>query len=65
VERSNLGNLFGVPAHLYRQVLSDLAGWLGARIRRQPVEAFKRELGLRYFSGFATRRWREFFRLPN
>ena len=65
VEQSNLGNFFGVPAHLYRQVLSDLAGWLGARIRRQPVEAFTRELGLRYFSGFATRRWREFFRLPN
>jgi glycosyltransferase involved in cell wall biosynthesis len=65
VERSKLGNWFGVPAHLYRQALSDLAGWLGAHIRRQPAEAFTRELGLRYFSGFATRRWREFFRLDN
>jgi glycosyltransferase involved in cell wall biosynthesis len=65
VERSKLGNWFGVPAHLYRQVLSDLAGWLGARIRRQPAEAFTRELGLRYFSGFVARRWREFFRLDN
>jgi glycosyltransferase involved in cell wall biosynthesis len=62
VERSKLGKLFGVPAHFYRQALNDLAGWIGARVRRQPAEAFTRELGLRYFSGFATRRWREFFR---
>jgi glycosyltransferase involved in cell wall biosynthesis len=65
VERSKMGKLLGVPAHFYRQALSDLAGWLGARIRRQPAEAFTRELGVRYFSGFATRRWREFFRLDN
>lgn len=61
VERSKLGKLFGVPAHFYRQALSDLAGWISARIRRQPAEAFASELGLRYFGGFATRRWREFF----
>jgi hypothetical protein len=60
VERSKLGKLFGVPAHFYRQALSDLAGWARARTRRQPAEAFTRELGLRYFVGFATRRWREF-----
>jgi glycosyltransferase involved in cell wall biosynthesis len=63
VERSKLGKLFGVPAHFYRQALSDLAGWVAARIRRKPAEAFTRELGLRYFGGFATRRWREFFGL--
>ncbi|MGH9514627.1 MAG: glycosyltransferase [Terriglobales bacterium] len=62
VERSKLGKLFGVPAHFYRQALSDLGGWIRARIRRQPAEAFTRELGLRHFSGFVTRRWREFFR---
>jgi glycosyltransferase involved in cell wall biosynthesis len=61
VERSNLGKLFGVPAHLYRQALSDLWGWVRARIRQQPAEAFTKELGLRYFSGFVMRRWREFF----
>jgi glycosyltransferase involved in cell wall biosynthesis len=60
VERSKLGKLFGVPAHFYRQALNDLAGWIRARIRHQPAEAFTRELGLRYFGGFATRRWREF-----
>ena len=61
VERSKLGKLFGVPAHLYRQALTDLAGWIRAQIRRRAAEAFSRELGLRYFSGFAGRRWREFF----
>lgn len=61
VERSKLGKLFGVPAHLYRQALSDFAGWIGARMRRHPAEAFTKELGLRYFAGFASRRWREFF----
>jgi glycosyltransferase involved in cell wall biosynthesis len=63
VERSKLGKLFGVPAHFYRQALNDLAGWIGARVRHQPAEAFTSELGLRYFAGFATQRWREFFRL--
>jgi glycosyltransferase involved in cell wall biosynthesis len=61
VEQSKLGKLFGVPAHFYRQALSDLAAWIRGRIRRQPAEAFTGELGLRYFAGFAMRRWREFF----
>jgi glycosyltransferase involved in cell wall biosynthesis len=61
VERSKLGKLFGVPAHFYRQAFSDLAGYIRAHIRRQPAEAFTSELGLRYFGGFVTRRWRGFF----
>ncbi|HXF12505.1 MAG TPA: glycosyltransferase [Terriglobales bacterium] len=61
VERSKVGKLFGVPAHFYRQALNDFAGWIRARARHQPAEAFTRELGLRYFTGFAGRRWREFF----
>lgn len=64
VEQSKLGKLFGVPAHFYRQALDDLAAWIRARIRRQPAEAFTSELGLRYFGGFAMRRWREFFGFP-
>ena len=63
VERSNLGKLFGVPAHMYRQAMADLGGSIRARIRRQPAEAFTSELGLRYFGGFVARRWREFFGL--
>lgn len=61
VERSKVGKPFGVPAHFYRQALTDLVGWIDAGIRREPSEAFKSELGLRYFCGFATRRWRDFF----
>ena len=61
VERSKLGKFFGVPAHMYRQALNDFVGWIGASIRRHPAEAFTRELGFRYFGGFVSRRWREFF----
>jgi hypothetical protein len=61
VERSKMGKLLGVPAHFYRQALSDLAGWIGSGLRRQPAESFARELGVRYFAGFAMRRWRQFF----
>jgi glucosyl-dolichyl phosphate glucuronosyltransferase len=63
VERSKLGKLFGVPAHFYRQALNDVLRWILAGIRRQPAEAFTSELRLRYFGGFAMRRWREFFGL--
>ena len=63
VERSKLGKLLGVPAHFYRQALSDGRGWILAKIRRQPAGAFTHELALRYFAGFAGRRWREFFGL--
>jgi glycosyltransferase involved in cell wall biosynthesis len=63
VERSKTGRLFGVPAHFYRRALGDAVAWTIASIRRQPVEAFTNELRLRYFGGFATRRWREFFGL--
>lgn len=61
VEQSRLGKILGVPAHFYRQALSDAGGWASAIIRRQPGDAFTHELGIRYFGGFAGRRWREFF----
>jgi len=61
VERSKFGKPFGVPAHFYRQALSSLGGWILASICRQPAERFTNELRLRYFGGFAMRRWREFF----
>jgi glycosyltransferase involved in cell wall biosynthesis len=63
VERSRFGKLFGVPAHFYRQALGDIVGWILARMRGQGAEAFAKELRLRYFSGFATCRWRESFGL--
>lgn len=61
VEQSRLGKIFGVPAHFYRQALNDAGGWVSAIIRRESADAFMHELGVRYFCGFASRRWREFF----
>jgi glycosyltransferase involved in cell wall biosynthesis len=57
LERSRLGTVWGVPAHLYRQAAGDLVGWAAARIRRQPERAFAHELRWRFFHGFwRTRR---------
>lgn len=60
MERSSFGTLYGVPAHLYRQALADVIGWIGARVRRQDARAFHHELRLRFFGGFFRERRREF-----
>jgi glycosyltransferase involved in cell wall biosynthesis len=60
MEQSALGTVYGVPAHLYRQALVDVIGWIGARLRRQDARAFQHELRLRFFSGFFRGRRREF-----
>jgi hypothetical protein len=60
MEQSSFGTLYGVPAHLYRQALADVVGWIGARMRRQDARAFRHELRLRFFGGFFGERRREF-----
>jgi hypothetical protein len=60
MEQSALGTVYGVPAHLYRQALADVIGWIGATARRQVARAFQHELRLRFFSGFFRGRRREF-----
>ena len=59
VEQSGAGTVFGVPAHLYRQALGDLLGWLGAVVRRDHPRAFLHEVRLRFFVGFFNARRRE------
>jgi GT2 family glycosyltransferase len=60
LERSRRGTLFGVPAHLYRQALTDAARWTKSQLLGQRNEAFGYEVRMRFFAGFAGRRWREF-----
>lgn len=60
MERSRF-RILGAPAHLYRQAFTDIWGWFGAMIRRHPLEAFVCELRLRFFVGFVSNRWREYF----
>jgi hypothetical protein len=64
MERSALGTLLGVPAHLYRQAVRDCLCWIRASATGQNVDAFARELRLRFFGGFARTRVRDFARHP-
>jgi glycosyltransferase involved in cell wall biosynthesis len=60
MERTTVGTLFGVPAHLYRQALGDVVGWVRATMIHQPARAFHHETRLRFFAGFFQTRRREF-----
>jgi glycosyltransferase involved in cell wall biosynthesis len=61
LERSKLGRILGVPAHLYRRALSDAGLWTISQFLGQRDKAFGYEVRMRFFAGFAGSRWREFF----
>jgi len=56
--------LFGVPGHLYRQALHDLAGWARAAATGASATAFLHEVRLRFFTGFFRTRFRDYWRRP-
>jgi hypothetical protein len=60
LERSHVGRLFDVPAHMYRAAIADTLAWVGAKLRGNDLDAFTRELRLRFFSGFLRTRRRQF-----
>jgi hypothetical protein len=64
IEQTNVGTFFGVPAHLYRQALGDVIGWVQATAIGDRARAFRHELGLRFFCGFFQTRRREFLKAP-
>jgi glycosyltransferase involved in cell wall biosynthesis len=59
IERSTVGTLFGVPAHMYRAALGDAAAWIVAAIAGRTDEAFRHEVRLRFFRGFFAQRLSE------
>jgi glycosyltransferase involved in cell wall biosynthesis len=61
VERTKVGRIFGVPAHLYRRAFQDALGWIFWNVRNRPDLAFAHEVQLHYFGGFFRRRWHDFF----
>jgi glycosyltransferase involved in cell wall biosynthesis len=61
LERSKLGKIFGVPAHLYRRALTDSVRWTISQSLGQRDRAFGYEVRMRFFAGFAGSRWREYF----
>ena len=56
MERSDMGSLFGIPAHMYRATLAATAGWLSAMARGRPDDAFMHEVKLCFLRGFFMRR---------
>jgi glucosyl-dolichyl phosphate glucuronosyltransferase len=62
MERSNLGHWLGVPAHLYRQVLSEGARCMVDLARGTKGSAFLHESRMRFAAGFIAYRWREYVR---
>jgi hypothetical protein len=51
--------LFGVPASAYRALLSESAGWLGAKVRRRESVAMTHENRLHYLAGYISRRYEQ------
>jgi glycosyltransferase involved in cell wall biosynthesis len=56
IERSTVGSLFGVPAHMYRAAIGDTVAWISAAITGRTDEAFAHEVKLRFFRGFFAQR---------
>jgi len=59
LEQSDMGRLFGVPAHMYRQAAIDALQWLRTIVRGDVNGAFAHELRLRFFAGFVRTRYQD------
>ena len=59
MERSDMGSLFGVPAHMYRAALTATAGWIAAAARGRRDQAFMHEVKLCFLRGFFVMRFSE------
>ena len=51
-------HLFGVPRYMYGTALRDVRGWVRETARRRPAAAFRHAMGLAYFAGYCSARWR-------
>jgi hypothetical protein len=60
IEKSEAGRLFDVPAHLYRQALTDAAQWIKHWAMGKRDLAFIYETHLYFFAGFYSMRRRDF-----
>jgi glycosyltransferase involved in cell wall biosynthesis len=60
MEQSTRGSFLGVPAHLFRQAVEDIWGWMRSIASRGAARAFHHELRLRFFLSFFRTRMREF-----
>jgi glycosyltransferase involved in cell wall biosynthesis len=61
---SKVAHIAGVPRYLFRSAAVALRDVLGAKLRRDPVDAFERELWLWMFAGIVSQRWKDRAQLP-
>jgi glycosyltransferase involved in cell wall biosynthesis len=59
MERTSIGSLFGVPAHMYRSAAGDLLGCVASLLVGRFDRAFLHEVKLRFFTGFFGQRFVE------
>lgn len=51
-------HIAGVPRYMYGTLVRDLWGWMKETVRRRPAAAFRHAMGLAYFAGYCSARWR-------
>ena len=61
MEKTGVGSLWGVPAHLYRSSAEAFASWASAILRGRTDDAFAHEVKLRFLRGFIGQRIAERF----
>lgn len=61
MERTRIGRLFGVPAHVYRQATVEGVRCAVGLLRGDMARAFTHEIVLQFCLGYVRARWRESF----
>jgi glycosyltransferase involved in cell wall biosynthesis len=61
---SRVVHIGGVPRYLFRNAWIAIKDTLAARLRRDPVRAFEREVWLWFFAGIVVQRWKDRRSIP-
>ena len=57
-------HIFRVPRYMYGTLLRDVVGWVRETVRRRPAAAFRHEMGVAFFLGYARARVSETRAIP-
>ena len=58
VDLRRISHILGVPRFMYGTAVRDLLRWLRETVRRRPAAAFRHQMGICYFAGYCSARWR-------